>query len=359
MRFLISITWIAAFLLTCAFGCSRDEIRSYPAPKDPPPLTRLPASHPPMGSEAPSGEEGVKWTLPAGWEERPGSGMRYATLLPDPSDEKFELRVTPLALTAGDPLANVNRWRDQIALEPISAGELGSVMRSIEVDGRTAQLVNLVGPATADQPSRQILAAILPGDRHAWFFMLLAPADRVGGHVDQFEQFMGSVQLVGGGAQQTAATAESRTRAGEELAWETPEGWKEGPPSSQFRVVEFKVAGNGGTAEVAVTRFPGNVGGILPNINRWRGQIGLEPISDMDRQRIDPLEVDGIPAGLIDITSPSADAGEPERMLVVLVEREGMTWFIKMTGPESLLETEKAKFTAFVHTIRFGGDSDG
>ena len=46
-------------------------------------------------------------------------------------------------------------------------------------------------------------------------------------------------------------------------------------------------------------------------------------------------------------------------MLVVLVEREGMTWFIKMTGPESLLEFEKATFTAFVHTIRFGRDSGG
>lgn len=34
--------------------------------------------------------------------------------------------------------------------------------------------------------------------------------------------------------------------------------------------------------EVAVTRFGGRVGGVLANINRWRGQMGLPPIGEGD-----------------------------------------------------------------------------
>jgi cysteinyl-tRNA synthetase len=37
-------------------------------------------------------------------------------------------------------------------------------------------------------------------------------------------------------------------------------------------------------AEVAVTVFPGTVGGLTANVNRWRGQIGLPPASEADIQ---------------------------------------------------------------------------
>jgi hypothetical protein len=33
-----------------------------------------------------------------------------------------------------------------------------------------------------------------------------------------------------------------------------------------------------GKAEVTVSAFPGDTGGLLANLNRWRGQIGLEPV---------------------------------------------------------------------------------
>ncbi len=41
----------------------------------------------------------------------------------------------------------------------------------------------------------------------------------------------------------------------------------------------FSVAGdNGQKAKIAVSVFPGPVGGALANINRWRMQLGLAPI---------------------------------------------------------------------------------
>ena len=33
-------------------------------------------------------------------------------------------------------------------------------------------------------------------------------------------------------------------------------------------------------ADLSITAFPGDVGGELANVNRWRGQVGLEPLSE-------------------------------------------------------------------------------
>ncbi len=37
-----------------------------------------------------------------------------------------------------------------------------------------------------------------------------------------------------------------------------------------------------GPVEIAVTRFGGRVGGVLANVNRWRGQMELPPIEESD-----------------------------------------------------------------------------
>lgn len=62
--------------------------------------------------------------------------------------------------------------------------------------------------------------------------------------------------------------------------WTLPEGWTEDPEPRQMRLATFIAPDSAGPVEVAVTRFDGRVGGVLANINRWRGQMGLNPISD-------------------------------------------------------------------------------
>ena len=44
----------------------------------------------------------------------------------------------------------------------------------------------------------------------------------------------------------------------------------------------FRVKGKIGTSDVSVVRLSGEAGGDLGNVNRWRGQINLEPISEPD-----------------------------------------------------------------------------
>jgi hypothetical protein len=361
----------AGLLVLCTIaGCDREEIRAYTAPKDAPPgLGRA--------SAPPSAAERVDWTLPEGWRQLPGSGMRFATLLVEPGDNSLELKVTPLAPAAGDALANVNRWSEQIGLERIDAKQLPSVMREIQIAGRDAQLVNLVGVAGDAQPAQQILAAILIGDGSAWFFVIQGQADRVKEQEADFEQFLGTVRLISAEEAQSLAgdlppghpevpgdaPPASQPSAGEQLTWETPAGWQEQQSqSSQFRLASFTVTEGERLAEVVITRFPGDVGGVLANINRWRDQIGLAPIDDLSQQTIERLEVDGHPAGLIDLTAAEQEtasgAGEAttKRMLVVLLARPDMTWFIKMTGSSQLLEAQRETFGSFIRSMKLTGD---
>src|SRR5437773_8052386 len=58
-----------------------------------------------------------------------------------------------------------------------------------------------------------------------------------------------------------------------------PEGWQQ-LPSDQMRIGNYAVQGkNGEKAQVTVIALPGSSGSELDNVNRWRGQVGLQPIS--------------------------------------------------------------------------------
>lgn len=67
-----------------------------------------------------------------------------------------------------------------------------------------------------------------------------------------------------------------------ELPIRLPDGWTLDPTPRQMRVATYLAPDASGPIEVALTRFPGRVGGDLANINRWRGQMGLPAVSERD-----------------------------------------------------------------------------
>jgi hypothetical protein len=352
-----------------ALGCQKDDIRSFPAPKEQ-------TNEGGMAQTRPSGAmEGLDWTLPEGWTELPGEGMRYATLRIDTSsgEAPLEVRVTPLALGAKDPLANVNRWREQIGLEHVGPDQLSDVARSVEIDGRPAHLVDMTGTAVGDAPPQRILAAILPGEQRAWFFLIMEDAERVAPVASQFETFMRSVTLrtetppsdLPPGHPPLEGTESASPSPGMSppsgapqdlpLRWTTPEGWSERQETNPSRLATLDVVQGGHQAEVTITRFPGDVGGMLPNVNRWRGQLGLDPIQDLSslERPLEILEVDGSTAQLLDLVGLATDGDPAPRMLVALVPQPSFTYFVKMTGPETLLGEQRDTFVTFARSLRF------
>lgn len=85
----------------------------------------------------------IGWTLPAGWTEQPGSGMRYATIVIEQDGDPLELSVISLGLAAGDVLDNVNRWRGQLGLAAVSEAQLPSTVRTIDRDGHAVIIVDI------------------------------------------------------------------------------------------------------------------------------------------------------------------------------------------------------------------------
>ncbi|MAE62467.1 MAG: hypothetical protein CMJ49_14055 [Planctomycetaceae bacterium] len=92
------------------------------------------------------------WALPDGWTQQTGDpgSIRFATITIPNDDAPLELTVVPLSLTAGDVFANVNRWRNELNLEPVTPDQLPAVTQQIIVAGQTITLVNF---ASGDAPT--------------------------------------------------------------------------------------------------------------------------------------------------------------------------------------------------------------
>jgi hypothetical protein len=138
--------------------------------------------------------------------------------------------------------------------------------------------------------------------------------------------------------------------------WSVPSNWQQGNPSSMRRAT-FEVTGaDGQAAEIAVSVFPGDVGGLMANINRWRGQLGLGPVAPDEIAGItSDLDVNGIKATVVDFKADTAPPGkaQPLRMIVVTVPNAGNSWFFKMTGDAPLVDAQKDLFLQFVKSVKF------
>lgn len=122
---------------------------------------------------APSAELPFNATPPSGWSPGRTSTLRKAAfVVPVPGAERnVEITVVDLAREAGDRLANVNRWREQVGLQPIDATQLASIMQQIDLDGATADLVELEGTG-----GETIVGAIVDRGERTWFFKLHGPS---------------------------------------------------------------------------------------------------------------------------------------------------------------------------------------
>ena len=145
----------------------------------------------------------------------------------------------------------------------------------------------------------------------------------------------------------TMANTPVPTASGAALAWTAPAHWNAKDPGG-MRKGSYTVKGDGsGDGDLSVTAFPGDVGGDLANINRWRGQIGLAPIAEADlASTTQHLDRNGLHITLVVLT------GSPQGILGAIVPHAGATWFFKLTAPAALVAKEQAAFTAFLDTVK-------
>jgi hypothetical protein len=260
-------------------------------------------------------EPPISWSVPEGWEQQPGSEMRYASFSVGSYDPPLELTVIPLGSEASSVLANVNRWRGQIGLPPIRDQELSEVTTQRDLGGVTATLVDLAGSGGSG----------------------------AGAGVGQTASAAGPPMA--------SKAAPSRSQ----LQYTVPNGWLENPNPRSPRVAAFQVAEGSQLAEVTVIPLPGPAGGLLSNVNRWREQIGLGPTTAEELSKeLRTIEVAGSAAQAVHLVGPESAGTQRQGILGVILIRPDQTWFIKMQGPAALVAQQNSAFEAFVTSVRFG-----
>ena len=131
-----------------------------------------------------------------------------------------------------------------------------------------------------------------------------------------------------------------------EPKWGTiPKTWITSAPNPMRKGSWSITQADGSKGEIAVTVFPGDVGGDTANVNRWRGQIGLEKVSD-EKIKSDQssLRVGNLTGRVYNLIS---NDGKKSTTAVIL-PKNNATWFFKLTGDTATVNAEKDSFLKMV-----------
>jgi hypothetical protein len=191
-------TIIMLLLTASIWSCQKDEITVVRVPKEAapsmPPMSGMPGSPPPASMPnlpGPSDEaQNIHWTLPSGWIEQPASQMRVGSFkAKSAGGEEADISVIPLSGEAGGLLSNVNRWRGQISLAPLSEDQVTTNVKTIAPGGRTMKAVDF------SNQGREVVAAIYERAAQTWFFKMTGTEKAVGAQKEAFKKFLGSLRF--------------------------------------------------------------------------------------------------------------------------------------------------------------------
>lgn len=134
------------------------------------------------------------------------------------------------------------------------------------------------------------------------------------------------------------------------LVWTAPAAWAV-KANGPMRKGSYAVKGNGAEADLSITAFPGDTGGLLANLNRWRGQVSLPPLAETQLgASVEHLDLGTLHAEVVDFAGTAN--GAPTRLIGAVVPLNGETWFFKLMGPDALVASEKPAFVEFLRTVR-------
>jgi hypothetical protein len=345
-------------MATSLHSLAGDQIQTYTVPKE----------HP----DIPVNAAPIHWTTPAGWEEKPATGIRLGSFaIKGENAGKAEVSITSFPGSVGTELDNVNRWRNELALGPIEEADLSS--GPVTVDSIQGKLYDIAG-ATA-----RTVVAVVPRNGNSWFIKLRGDTATVDAAKPAFLEFLKSVHFGAGGhsgqvASSSAAPDAADPHAGLGLQgipnprenpaapdtsanvpkWNVPAQWVETGPRPMI-LNSFSVSDDAGAkAEITVSFFGGQVGGILANINRWRGQMGLGPIESAQLDGVtESLATSDGTATLVDFMGTDAKTGQPARLVAAIVPHGDNTWFYKLMGNSKVVGGQKDSFVQFIKTVHY------
>ena len=145
----------------------------------------------------------IRWKAPESWKRGDERPMRLATFVPDDAPNS-ECVLSILTGEAGGVTANLNRWRGQLGLPPMGAGDMESLI-SMEVLGATAVYMECTGtpPGLEDgsNPENTLLGMVcsLPG--YTLFVKMTGPSEEITREKEAYMSFVNSLYVEEPGVQ--------------------------------------------------------------------------------------------------------------------------------------------------------------
>lgn len=376
-------------LLLLAVGCQRERIQVYQVVKDQtslpvesadtdmaatdstaPAVPTLPPGHPDVANTATTPDANtapLTWKTPDGWTEVPPTEMRVASFKVNQDGKQADISVVPLGGMAGGDGANVNRWRGQVGLPALSPDQLAKIVETVNVDGQPAALFDIAGTNPGSGEQNRIIGVIQHRDDTTWFFKMTGDGALVEQQKPVLTSFLKSVSFNSSASAQAespatlppghpdianAASADASAPISHDGQpnWRVPSDWQE-VSGGQFLVAKFLLKGAGdAAAAVNVSRSAGDGGGLAPNVNRWRGQLGLPPV---DQISTSPVGITGVNASLVELTGINARTGQPTQLIGIIVTQADHTWFYKLMGDTNIVANQKDAFIKFVQGVSY------
>ena len=204
----------------------------------------------------------LRWLAPETWEEETPGQFQVALYRIAPG---ISAAVSKFPGEAGGMVANVNRWREQIGLEP--SPETGGEIIALAESNSQAQWFELKGA------ERSILAAVIPVDGQTWFFKLDAPTVALEITRPSFMDLLKSVEI--------GSTAAAQMPS---ISLQVPAKWEK-YDGGEKRFASYRIPASGADGidgDVSVISLPGDSTTTLATVNLWRAQLRLPPLESQD-----------------------------------------------------------------------------
>lgn len=351
-------------LLVLAAGCRDPKIAVYQTPKE-----KEPELMPPPSDAGNAAAPGIRWSAPKDWQEQTAGAMRIGSYLIKTADGRSaDFSISNFGGSVGGDLANINRWRGQIQLPPISEADLSKLVETLTLPAGTFSLIDITSEtALIDGKFKdRILGAWFKQPDRTWFFKLKGEAELVGSQRDALIGLLRTVEFSTTAtvspnnppAAQAATTTSSTstvtaTADDSSLTWSAPADWAAKSLGSMRKGSYTLRDTTGAEADLSIIMFGASSNPLLANVNRWRGQLSLPPITETQL----PVETTTIPSGgftftMIDIAGNVSGDPKTTRMLAAILYRGEEAWFFKLIGPDALVANEKTAFVEFLKTVK-------
>lgn len=133
------------------------------------------------------------------------------------------------------------------------------------------------------------------------------------------------------------------------LIWDTPATWKVKPASS-MRLASFDIPAGDDSVDCSIVQLMGPAGGLVANVIRWRGQIGLPKATDVEI--MESAENFECALGTIYYVKLFNENNPEDAILAAVIPQRMATLFVKGRGTIEALRQVESEFIKFSRSIR-------